>query len=54
MIRSATGNDIIAGIEYESLEKLGVVKLDILGTAVLDKIHRVSDILKQPRKRYTH
>jgi len=36
----------IAGMEMEDLESVGVVKFDILGVAMLDKIMFVSDYLK--------
>lgn len=37
----------IAGMEMEDLETIGVIKFDILGVAMLDKIMFVSDYLKQ-------
>lgn len=37
----------IAGMEMEDLESIGVVKFDILGVAMLDKIMYISDYLKQ-------
>jgi DNA polymerase-3 subunit alpha len=37
----------IAGMEMEDLESIGVVKFDILGVAMLDKIMFISDYLKQ-------
>lgn len=37
----------IAGMEMEDLESIGVVKFDILGVAMLDKIMFVSDYLKK-------
>ena len=42
----------IAGMEMQDLESLGVIKLDILGIALLDKIMCVSDILKRGIKKY--
>ena len=36
----------IAGMEMEDLESIGVVKFDILGVAMLDKIMFISDYLK--------
>jgi DNA polymerase-3 subunit alpha len=36
----------IAGMEMEDLESIGVVKFDILGVAMLDKIMFISDFLK--------
>lgn len=37
----------IAGMEMEDLESIGVVKFDILGVAMLDKIMLISDYLKK-------
>lgn len=37
----------IAGMEMEDLESIGVVKFDILGVAMLDKIMYISEYLKQ-------
>lgn len=37
----------IAGMEMEDLENIGVVKFDILGVAMLDKIMFISDYLKE-------
>lgn len=37
----------IAGMEMEDLENIGVVKFDILGVAMLDKIMYISDYLKR-------
>ncbi|NBW09723.1 MAG: hypothetical protein EBR82_17040 [Caulobacteraceae bacterium] len=36
----------IAGMEMQDLESIGVIKFDILGIAMLDKIMTISDILK--------
>jgi DNA polymerase III alpha subunit len=38
---------LIAGMEMQDLENIGVIKFDILGVAVLDKIMNVSQMLKQ-------
>jgi DNA polymerase-3 subunit alpha len=40
-------NSKIAGMEMEDLESIGVVKFDILGVAMLDKIMFISDYLKK-------
>jgi DNA polymerase III alpha subunit len=37
----------IAGMEMEDLETIGVVKFDILGVAMLDKIMFISDFLQK-------
>lgn len=43
---SKTGNPI-AGMEMADLESLGIIKMDILGVAMLDKSMAIRDILKQ-------
>lgn len=45
MIREKNGNELIAGIEYTALEKMGLPKLDILGTTVLKKLMGVQELL---------
>jgi len=42
---SKTGNPI-AGMEMADLESLGIVKMDILGVAMLDKMMAIRDMLK--------
>jgi DNA polymerase III alpha subunit len=37
----------IAGMEMEDLESIGIVKFDILGVAMLDKIMYISEYLKK-------
>jgi DNA polymerase-3 subunit alpha len=46
MIYDSKTQTNIAGMEMEDLETIGVVKFDILGVAMLDKIMFVSDFLK--------
>ena len=46
MIYDSKNKQTIAGMEMQDLENLGVVKFDILGIAMLDKIMSISDILK--------
>lgn len=41
---SKTGNPI-AGMEMADLESLGIIKMDVLGVAVLDKIMRIQELL---------
>jgi DNA polymerase-3 subunit alpha len=38
MIHDKNSSNLIASLEYEDLESLGLLKLDILGVAVLDKV----------------
>jgi DNA polymerase-3 subunit alpha len=46
MIYDTKTKSKIAGMEMEDLENIGVVKFDILGVAMLDKIMFISDYLK--------
>lgn len=45
MVYDSKNKQAIAGMEMQDLESLGVIKFDILGIAMLDKIMRISDIL---------
>ena len=47
MVYDTKNKNLIAGMEMQDLESIGVIKFDILGVAVLDKIMHISDILKQ-------
>jgi DNA polymerase-3 subunit alpha len=46
MIYDNKTEQTIAGLEMADLESLGVVKFDILGVALLDKIMNIRDLLK--------
>lgn len=46
MVYDSKTNTQIAGMEMEDLENIGVVKFDILGVAMLDKIMFISEYLK--------
>ena len=46
MIYDSKNKQSIAGMEMQDLESLGVIKFDILGIAMLDKIMTITDILK--------
>lgn len=46
MIYDNKNDQLIAGMEMQDLESLGVIKFDILGIAFLDKVMNISDILK--------
>ena len=46
MVYDNKNKQLIAGMEMQDLESLGVIKFDILGIAMLDKIMTISDILK--------
>lgn len=47
VVFDSKNEQLIAGMEMQDLESLGVIKLDILGIALLDKIMCVADILKK-------
>lgn len=47
MVYDTKNKNLIAGMEMQDLENIGVIKFDILGVAVLDKIMNISDMLKQ-------
>lgn len=46
MIYDTKNNQPIAGMEMQDLESLGVIKFDILGVAMLDKVMTISELLK--------
>jgi DNA polymerase-3 subunit alpha len=46
MVYDSKNDQMIAGMEMQDLEALGVIKFDILGIAYLDKIMCISDLLK--------
>lgn len=46
MIYDAKNNQHLGGMEMQDLENLGIIKFDILGIAMLDKVMIISDILK--------
>jgi len=46
MVYDNRNDQLIAGMEMNDLESLGLIKFDILGIAFLDKIMHISDILK--------
>ena len=47
MVYDAKNKQSIAGMEMQDLDSLGIIKFDILGVALLDKIMTISDILKK-------
>lgn len=46
MIYDSKTNQPIAGMEMQDLEALGIIKFDLLGIALLDKIMCIADLLK--------
>lgn len=47
MVYDSKNQQMIAGMEMQDLESIGIVKFDILGVAMLDKIMTIQDLLKQ-------
>lgn len=47
MIYDTKTNQNIAGMEMQDLENMGIIKFDILGVAMLDKIMTIQDLLFQ-------
>ena len=45
MVYDSKNKQLIAGMEMQDLEAIGVIKFDILGVAMLDKIMTIKDIL---------
>lgn len=45
MVYDSKNDQLIAGMEMQDLEALGIIKFDILGVAMLDKIMTIQDIL---------
>lgn len=46
MIYDSKNNQAIAGMEMQDLESLGIIKFDILGVAMLDKIMAIQELLQ--------
>jgi DNA polymerase-3 subunit alpha len=46
MVYDSKNEQMIAGMEMQDLESLGIIKFDILGVAMLDKIMTIRDILR--------
>lgn len=47
MVYDSKNKQMIAGMEMQDLEGIGVIKFDILGIAMLDKIMNISQMLKE-------
>jgi DNA polymerase III alpha subunit len=45
MLYDSKTESTIAGLEMQDLEEMGMVKFDILGLALLDKIQAISNLL---------
>jgi DNA polymerase III alpha subunit len=46
MVYDSRNDQVIAGMEMQDLETLGIVKFDILGIAMLDKIMTIQHLLQ--------
>jgi DNA polymerase-3 subunit alpha len=47
MVYDSKNDQLIAGMEMQDLESIGIIKFDILGVAMLDKIMTIQDLLKE-------
>ena len=47
MVYDSKNKQMIAGMEMQDLEAIGVIKFDILGIAMLDKIMTIKDLLQK-------
>jgi DNA polymerase-3 subunit alpha len=47
MVYDSKNENSIAGMEMQDLESIGIIKFDILGVAMLDKIMTIQDLLKE-------
>jgi DNA polymerase III alpha subunit len=45
MVYDSKNEQLIAGMEMQDLESLGIIKFDILGIAYLDKVMCIKDLL---------
>lgn len=46
MIYDSKNDQLVAGMEMQDLESLGMIKFDILGVAMLDKVMNISELLR--------
>ena len=46
MVYDSKNDQLIAGMEMQDLESIGIIKFDILGVAMLDKVMTITDLLK--------
>jgi DNA polymerase III alpha subunit len=46
MVYDSKNDQMIAGMEMQDLESIGIIKFDILGVAMLDKIMTIQQLLK--------
>ena len=50
MVYDTKNHQLIAGMEMQDLESIGIVKFDILGVAMLDKVMMIRDLLNKENK----
>lgn len=48
LIADKSGEQEMAGVEFEFLEEMGMVKMDILGLSTLSKLAGINELLKKP------
>jgi len=46
MVLDTKNKQMVGGLEMQDMEDIGMIKFDVLGVAMLDKIMGVSDILE--------
>lgn len=46
MVTDKSHENLVAGLEMNNLEEIGLIKMDILGVSILDKMQGVSEILE--------
>jgi len=51
MVYDSKNKQLIAGMEMQDLESIGIIKFDILGVAMLDKIMTIASILSSNNKK---
>jgi DNA polymerase-3 subunit alpha len=47
MVYDSKNDQLIAGMEMQDLESIGIIKFDILGVAYLDKVMTIQNLLKE-------
>lgn len=47
MVYDSKNEQLIAGMEMQDLESIGIIKFDILGVAMLDKVMTIQDLLQE-------
>lgn len=47
LVRDVNSNELIIGVDMNDAEKLGLIKIDILGLSLLSKLHMTLDLLRK-------